>query len=215
MSAISPGCAGSQPRCSRVSALDAGLSIETSGARKLRWRLASQAVRLTAGELQLAADGLGDVPERHPLLGDRVQSRARRGGFHGQPEHGRRVKPVHGGPAVRSVAYIGRHALLASDADQGRVVLLRIQARGHQQRALRRRADARTEIFFWLNWYNRTRLHSTIGNRPPVECEQHLAQQLLVACPVSATRGESHQLHSSAGGGKSESGQPRVPGQCS
>ena len=29
------------------------------------------------------------------------------------------------------------------------------------------RADARKEIFTWLNWYNQTRLHTSIGNRPP------------------------------------------------
>ena len=34
--------------------------------------------------------------------------------------------------------------------------------------------QAREQIFTWLNWYNRTRLHSSIGNRPPVEYEQHL-----------------------------------------
>lgn len=43
------------------------------------------------------------------------------------------------------------------------------------------RADARTEIFAWLNWYNRTRLHSSIGCCPPAEYEQHLAQQSLLA----------------------------------
>ena len=43
------------------------------------------------------------------------------------------------------------------------------------------RADAQKEIFTWLNWYNQTRLHSSIGNRPPVEYEHHLAQQSLVA----------------------------------
>ena len=43
------------------------------------------------------------------------------------------------------------------------------------------RAEARAQIFTWLNWYNRTRLHSSIGNCPPVEYEQHLAQQSLVA----------------------------------
>jgi Integrase core domain len=41
-------------------------------------------------------------------------------------------------------------------------------------------ADARKEIFTWLNWYNQTRLHTSIGNRPPVEYEHHLAQQSLV-----------------------------------
>ena len=31
------------------------------------------------------------------------------------------------------------------------------------------RADARKEIFAWLNWYNQTRLHSSLNYRPPVE----------------------------------------------
>ena len=43
------------------------------------------------------------------------------------------------------------------------------------------RADARAAIFAWLNWYNQTRLHSSIGNCPPAEYEQHLEQQSLVA----------------------------------
>lgn len=43
------------------------------------------------------------------------------------------------------------------------------------------RADARREIFAWLNWYNQTRLHSSIGDRPPIEYEQHLDQQPLIA----------------------------------
>ena len=43
------------------------------------------------------------------------------------------------------------------------------------------RADARLEIFTWLNWYNATRLHSSLGFCPPIEYEEHLAQQLLVA----------------------------------
>ena len=43
------------------------------------------------------------------------------------------------------------------------------------------RAEARQEIFTWLNWYNQTRLHSSIGYCPPVEYEQQLVQQSLVA----------------------------------
>ena len=43
------------------------------------------------------------------------------------------------------------------------------------------RADARAEIFTWLNWYNQTRLHSSIGYCPPAEYEQRLQQQSLVA----------------------------------
>lgn len=43
------------------------------------------------------------------------------------------------------------------------------------------RAEARTEIFTWLNWYNQERLHSSIGNYPPIEYEHHLTQRSLVA----------------------------------
>src|ERR1700730_15251095 len=58
-------------------------------------------------QLQLAADDLSDVPERHALLAASVQSRASRGGFHGQPEQVRRIESMHGGPAVRAVTNVG------------------------------------------------------------------------------------------------------------
>lgn len=34
------------------------------------------------------------------------------------------------------------------------------------------RQEARLSIFKWIMWYNRERLHSSIGNRPPVEFEE-------------------------------------------
>jgi hypothetical protein len=71
-------------------------------------------------QLQMLADGLSDFPEGHALLAGCVQSCASRGGFQGQPEQARRIEPMHGGPAVRSVADEGRHALRTSNADQGR-----------------------------------------------------------------------------------------------
>jgi transposase InsO family protein len=37
------------------------------------------------------------------------------------------------------------------------------------------RADARRAIFAWINWYNRTRLHSTLAYRSPLEWEQKQA----------------------------------------
>jgi hypothetical protein len=49
MSGISLGCTGRQPRRSRVSALDVGLSIETNGTRKLKCWRASSAAMLTTG----------------------------------------------------------------------------------------------------------------------------------------------------------------------
>jgi putative transposase len=39
----------------------------------------------------------------------------------------------------------------------------------------RTRAEARTAIFAWINWYNRSRLHSTNGYLPPIEWEQQYA----------------------------------------
>lgn len=38
------------------------------------------------------------------------------------------------------------------------------------------RADARRAIFAWINYYNRTRLHSTLGYLPPIEWEQLYTQ---------------------------------------
>jgi putative transposase len=38
------------------------------------------------------------------------------------------------------------------------------------------RADARRAIFAWITWYNRTRLHSTLGYLPPIQWEQHYSQ---------------------------------------
>jgi transposase InsO family protein len=39
------------------------------------------------------------------------------------------------------------------------------------------RAEARQAIFVWINYYNHQRLHSACQYRPPVEYEQHLANQ--------------------------------------
>jgi putative transposase len=40
------------------------------------------------------------------------------------------------------------------------------------RRRYRSRAEARASIFAWVAWYNRRRLHSATGYRPPVEWEQ-------------------------------------------
>ena len=36
------------------------------------------------------------------------------------------------------------------------------------------KAEARAASFSWLTWYNTARLHSSLGNCPPVEFEERL-----------------------------------------
>ncbi len=38
------------------------------------------------------------------------------------------------------------------------------------------RAEARRAIFKWINWYNTSRLHSTLNDVPPLEWEQQYLQ---------------------------------------
>lgn len=45
-----------------------------------------------------------------------------------------------------------------------------------QGRVFATRAEARRAIFRWVNWYNTTRLHSTLNHIPPIEWEQQYRQ---------------------------------------
>jgi transposase InsO family protein len=45
-----------------------------------------------------------------------------------------------------------------------------------QGRAFATRAEARRSIFRWLNWYNTTRLHTSLNSVPPIEWEQQYRQ---------------------------------------
>lgn len=45
-----------------------------------------------------------------------------------------------------------------------------------QGRVFATRAEARRAIFKWINWYNTSRLHSTLGDVPPLEWEQQYQQ---------------------------------------
>jgi transposase InsO family protein len=45
-----------------------------------------------------------------------------------------------------------------------------------QGRVFATRAEARRAIFRWINWYNTTRLHSTLNDVPPLEWEQQYRQ---------------------------------------
>lgn len=45
-----------------------------------------------------------------------------------------------------------------------------------QGRVFATRAEARRAIFKWINWYNTTRLHTTLDGVPPIEWEQQYRQ---------------------------------------
>ncbi|MGH3951950.1 MAG: IS3 family transposase [Pseudonocardiaceae bacterium] len=45
-----------------------------------------------------------------------------------------------------------------------------------QDRVFATRADARRAIFRWINWYNTTRLHTSLNSIPPIEWEQQYRQ---------------------------------------
>lgn len=46
-----------------------------------------------------------------------------------------------------------------------------------QGRVFATRADARRAIFRWINWYNTSRLHTSLSSVPPIEWEQQYRQQ--------------------------------------
>ena len=45
-----------------------------------------------------------------------------------------------------------------------------------QHRVFATRAEARRAVFRWINWYNTTRLHSSLDYVPPIEWEQQYRQ---------------------------------------
>ena len=51
-----------------------------------------------------------------------------------------------------------------------------LKREGIQGRTFATRADARRAIFRWINWYNTTRLHTSLDGIPPIEWEQRHRQ---------------------------------------
>src|ERR1044071_635158 len=70
--------------------------------------------------VQASAEHASDVFKRHTLIGDPVKPGSRGTLFQRQPEEMGRVEPMHRGPAVESVAHIGRNALFTREADEER-----------------------------------------------------------------------------------------------
>ena len=58
--------------------------------------------------------------ELHAFVGDRVIPGSRSALLERQPEQVGRVEPVHRGPAVASIRYIGGNALVAGEIDEQR-----------------------------------------------------------------------------------------------
>ncbi|MFI6890046.1 IS3 family transposase [Streptosporangium canum] len=52
---------------------------------------------------------------------------------------------------------------------------------GRKKRRWSNEAEARTEIFRWIAWYNNRRRHSAIGNLPPAVYEDRLARMAVLA----------------------------------
>src|SRR5207249_4527908 len=69
-------------------------------------------------QVQVTADHLGDVADRHALVAHRVEPGPRRGLFRRQAEQVRGVQYVHRGPAAGPVAGVAGDARVAGDGDQ-------------------------------------------------------------------------------------------------
>ncbi len=69
---------------------------------------------------QTSADDVCDVSGGHAFVGNRVKPGSRRTFLERQPEEMGGIQPVHRGPSVAPLAQVGRDALLARDANEGR-----------------------------------------------------------------------------------------------
>ena len=67
---MSPGWVGCQPSSSRVSVLEAGLSTPRKPASQPKCSAASSGEMAATGHVEVPADHLGDVADRHALVGD-------------------------------------------------------------------------------------------------------------------------------------------------
>ena len=61
----------------------------------------------------------GDGAHRDALVGRAVVPCIGRALLHRQPEEAGRIEPVPGGPMVKSLPDVGRHARLAGNVDEG------------------------------------------------------------------------------------------------
>ena len=88
--------------------------------RKPKCSAAASSGIAATGQVQAATDGLGDLPGRDSLVGDRVQGGPGRRLLDGEPEEAAGVQAVHGRPARGAVAGEAGDPLGPRDRDQGR-----------------------------------------------------------------------------------------------
>jgi len=69
---MSPGCAGFHPRSSRVSALDAGLSTPRKPAIHREVLGCAHRGDGDDGDVEMPPNDAGNIPDRHPLVRDRM-----------------------------------------------------------------------------------------------------------------------------------------------
>src|ERR1700722_76913 len=70
------------------------------------------------GQVQTAADGLGDLAERNALVLDRVPKPPSRTLLQREAEQGGDIADVHGAPRVRAVSGVSGEALVLRESDQ-------------------------------------------------------------------------------------------------
>ena len=119
MSAIRPGCVGSQPTSSFVIAFCDAPPI-LHDAREERPEVRDGIGDRRDGNLQVAADGLGDRPRRDALVADGVQRAASWCLFEREAVERRGVAYVRCRPQVRAISDVAGHAFRARDRDERR-----------------------------------------------------------------------------------------------
>ena len=70
--------------------------------------------------IQVPADYISDVSERHALFGDAMIPGSRGTLLKHEPVKMSSIEPMHRGPAVEPIAYLDRNALLTCNADENR-----------------------------------------------------------------------------------------------
>ena len=99
--------------------LATGISSPSKRAIQLKWSAASSGALETTGRLRVPANEGGDVAHRDALVGRAVVPCTGRALLQRQPEEAGRIEPVPGGPTVKSLPDVGRHARLTGDIDEG------------------------------------------------------------------------------------------------